>query len=384
MANSGSAEKRGSPKASTDSGWSLHAATIAGIPIRLHFSFLFILAWIAWASPPNSKVSGVLFMLGVFTCVVLHELGHSITAQRYGIGVAEIVLYPIGGIARMEKLPKPRQELWIALAGPAVNVVIAALLYGVIAAAGTLRPQAIERMGQLNILPNLLIANISLAVFNMIPAFPMDGGRVLRALLALKMGEVRATEVAAGIGQMLALAAGFFVLMNYQRLGGNGIMLLFICFFIFVGAGQEAAMYRGKALVEGLPAQAAMVTDFRTLEVGASLRQAADMLLQTSQQDFPVMHGEEVVGVLPRSSLLRGLAESGPDTYVAEIMSREFVTVPRNGDLEAIASEMQAGQTPVVLVMEEGELLGMVTLENLAELLIIRQVSQRSKSADAN
>ncbi len=381
MANTGNEDRRGTSKPSAEGGWSVHVATVSGIPIRLHFSFLFLLALIAWNSPPNARVGGILLMLGVFLCVVLHELGHSVTAQRYGIGVAEIVLYPIGGIARMEKLPKPHQELWIALAGPAVNVVIAGILYVCLNAAGLLRPAELGQMGSANILANLMVINVSLAVFNMIPAFPMDGGRVLRALLALRMGEVRATEVAAGIGQMLAITAGFLVLMNYQTLGANGILYLFICFFVFVGAGQEAAMYRGKALVEGLSVRAAMLTDFRTLPVGASLRQATDLLLQTSQQDFPIMNGDEVVGVLPRSSLLRGLAEAGPDTYVAEVMSREFLVVPPDGDLEEIASGMQSGQTPVVLVMEDGALKGMVTLENLAELLIVRQLSQRRQQA---
>ena len=381
MAGAGNEDKRGTPRPTAEAGWSLHVATVSGIPIRIHFSFLFILALIAWNSPPNERLSGVLLMLGVFLCVVLHELGHSVVAQRYGIGVAEIVLYPIGGIARMEKLPKPHQELWIALAGPAVNVVIAGLLYVGLSATGMLRPAELNRMGSANILANLMVINVSLAVFNMIPAFPMDGGRVLRALLALRMGEVRATEIAAGIGQMLAITAGFLVLMNYQRLGANGILYLFICFFVFVGAGQEAAMYRGKALVEGLSVRAAMITDFRTLPVGASLRQATDLLLQTSQQDFPIMNGDDVVGVLPRSSLLRGLAEAGPDAYVAEVMSRDFLVVPPGGDLEEIAADMQSGQNPVVLVMEDGSLKGMVTLENLAELLIVRQLTQRNRQA---
>ena len=319
--------------------------------------------------------------MGLFASVVLHELGHSVTAQRFGIGVAEIVLFPIGGIARLERLPKPKQEFWIALAGPAVNIVIAAILYGLELVIGNLHPREIEQMALVNLVPNLRVINVTLAVFNMIPAFPMDGGRVLRAVLALYLGEVRATEVAAGIGQMLALTAGLLVLMNYQHLGANGILFLFICFFVFVGAGQEATMYRGKALVEGLPVKAAMITDFRTLPVGASLRQATDLLLQTSQQDFPVMNGEEVVGVLPRSNMLRGLAESGPDTYVAEVMNRDFLKVTPNQDLEEIAADMQSGQHPLVLVMDGSQLLGMITLENLAELLIVRQLTQRNQQA---
>ena len=375
MAEGEGTRGRTPPKSGTESGWSLNIATVSGIPIRLHFSFLLLLAWIAFSSPPQARWTGVIFMVGVFACVVLHELGHSLTAQRYGIGVAEIVLYPIGGIARMEKMPKPAQELWIALAGPAVNVVIAGILFAVVSATGGFRLQQDVDLLRGDLIQRLLYTNIALAVFNMIPAFPMDGGRVLRALLALRMGEVRATEVAAGIGQMLAIVAGFIALMTGQ------LLLLFIAFFVFIGAGQEASMYRGKALVEGLPVTAAMITEFQTLPVGSSLKQAADVLLSTTQQDFPIMNGDEVVGVLPRNVLLRGLAESGPDAYVAEAMIRDFPVVPPDGDLEEIASDMQSGQSPVVLVKENGRLVGMVTLENLAELLIVRQISQRNQPA---
>jgi Zn-dependent protease len=333
------------------------------------------MAWIAFSSPPQARWTGVIFMVGVFACVVLHELGHSLTAQRYGIGVAEIVLYPIGGIARMEKLPKPAQELWIALAGPAVNVVIAGILFGVLSASGGLKPASDLSLLRGDLLSRLLYTNLWLAAFNMIPAFPMDGGRVLRALLGLRMGEVRATEIAAGIGQILAIVAGFVALM------GPNIFLLFIAFFVFIGAGQEASMYRGKALVEGLPVRAAMITEFQTLPVGSSLKQAAEVLLSTTQQDFPIMNGDEVVGVLPRNVLLRGLAESGPDAYVAEAMIRDFPVVAPDGDLEDIASDMQSGQSPVVLVKEDGRLVGLITLENLAELLIVRQITQRNTAA---
>ena len=139
-------------------------------------------------------------------------------------------------------------------------------------------------------------------------------------------------------------------------------------------------MYRGKALVEGLPVRAAMITDFRTLPVGASLNDAAQLLLQTSQQDFPVVHGDEVVGVLSRQNLLRGLAEHGPNGYVAGSMTRDYVTVSPDGDLQEIASDMQAGTHPCVLVMSDGQLLGFVTLENLAELLIVRQLTKEDQS----
>jgi CBS domain-containing protein len=221
----------------------------------------------------------------------------------------------------------------------------------------------------------LLIANIFLVLFNMIPAFPMDGGRVLRALLAIRLGEVKATEIAAAIGQALAFvfaAIGLFVPRMF--------MLLFVAFFVFIGANQEAAMYRSKALVAGLLVRAAMITDFRRLSVGANLRAATDLLLETSQSDFPVMNGEEVVGVLSRQALLRGLAKEGPEGYVAGVMERDYLSAGPDDSLEEIAAEMQGGQRSCTLVMQEEQLLGLVTMENLAELLVVRQLLQDSST----
>lgn len=365
-------EQRPSP----ESPWSLSLGRVSGIPIRLHFTFLLLLGWLAFAAYRGEgpgRWYGLLYVIGIFTCVVLHELGHSVVAQRYGINVAEIVLYPIGGVARLEKLPHPAQELWIALAGPAVNVVIAVAIYIGLQATGSVVPWEQMTLESPAWWQKLLLANVILVVFNMIPAFPMDGGRVLRASLALRIGELRATEIAAGIGQLFAILIGFLGLLFNP-------LLLFIAFFVFIGAGQEAMMYRGKALVEGLPVRAAMITDFRTLPVNATLEQAKDLLLSTTQQDFPVMHGDEVVGLLSRQALLRGFAEHGPTGYVAGSMARDYVTASPDQDLEDIAPEVQSGKQFCVLVMEDGHLVGMITPENLAELLVIQQLKQREKT----
>jgi Zn-dependent protease/CBS domain-containing protein len=346
--------------------------SVSGIPIRVHLTFLLLLGFFALKGDGPARWTGPLFVLLLFACVVLHELGHSLVAQRFGIGVSEIVLYPIGGVARLEKLPKPKQELWIALAGPAVNVVIAAILYAIIKLQGaTVNADVISITGS-HWLQVLFAANVTLAVFNMIPAFPMDGGRVLRALMALRMDEYRATQIAANIGQLLAFALGFFGLFYGQY------MLIFVAFFVFIGAGQEAAMYQGKSLVEGLPVRDAMITEFHTLPVGATLGEAREILLHSYQTDFPISHGDEIVGVLSRNALLHGLAEHGPSGYVAGVMDREFPVASPDAALEEIAVDLQVGQAGCVLVMEADKLLGMVTKENLAELLIIRQIMQRT------
>jgi Zn-dependent protease len=363
--------RRERPRSETP--YTLYLGSVSGIPIRLHFTFLLLLAWFGLAASGPGNWHGFVFIVAMFGCVILHELGHSIVAQRFGIEVGEIVLYPIGGVARLEKLPKPREELWIALAGPAVNVVIALGLWAYLRAQNIpFELGAIGRPSAGSWWQLLLWSNVVLAVFNMIPAFPMDGGRVLRAALALRMEEVRATQIAAHIGQLLAIAFAFVGLWQ------SNFVLLFIAFFVFVGAGQEAAMIQNKVLVEGLPVREAMITEFQTLPVGTTLGEAREVLLRTSQTDFPVVHGEEVVGLLSRNALLHGLAEGGPGDYVAGVMEREFPSAAPGASLEEIAGDMQAGAIGCVLVMEGGALLGMVTKENLAELLIIRQIMDRA------
>jgi Zn-dependent protease/CBS domain-containing protein len=371
MSESNATQDRKPRRAAPETPYSLHLVTVSGIPIRVHITFGLLLAYLIIADNSPNRFMGVLYVLGIFTCVVLHELGHSIVAQRFGIGVSEIVLYPIGGVARLEKLPGARQELWIALAGPAVNLVIAAILFVVLrpASIGAAWGQAFTEEGTWP--QRLLAANLILALFNLIPAFPMDGGRILRALLALRMGEVQATQIAASIGQILALGLGFLGLVN-----GNFILLA-IAFFVFIGAGNEVAMYQNRALVEGVPVRDAMITDFRTLEVGATLGQAADLLLQTSQTDFPVIHGGETVGVLDRRALLQGMAEQGRDAYVAGSMQRNFLTAKPDADLQELASEMQTSGRTCAIVTTDDKLLGMVTMENLAELLVVRQIMQQ-------
>ena len=358
--------------------WSLRVATVSGIPIQLHFTFLLLVIWFAVTGVARGGAGQLLFLLGLFLCVALHELGHSLVAQRYGYKVRDIVLYPIGGVASIESSPRPRHELWIALAGPAVNVVIAALI-GIYLAATSDIPLA-DRFASLRPIGNtpiggdaltlLFFANVSLVLFNMIPAFPMDGGRVLRAILALNLGRLRATKIAASIGQGLAILFGVLGFLNGQ------FFWMLIALFVFFGAGQEAAAEQSRSAAEGVPVGAAMVRQFQTLSVGDSLRRAAEMLLSTHQQDFPVVHGEEIVGVLPRNALLRGLAQEGESAYVSEVMTRDVVFAKPADPLEDMLTRPDGVQRAPVLVMEDGRLVGMLTVENLMEFLTLRQIAQ--------
>lgn len=358
-----------------DSG-SFRLLRVAGIPVRLHWTFLMLLAWLAFTGVRGAANSwqNVLFVLALFLCVALHELGHALVARRYGIVTQDITLYPIGGVARLENLPRPRQELWIALAGPAVNLVIGLALYGV-ALAGKMPLD----FANAPLLVRLMWANLSLAVFNLVPAFPMDGGRVLRALLARVLDEGTATALAARIGQVLAIGVGVFGLLRAD------LFLVLIALFVHQGAAQEAAAFQTKALITGHRVREAMLREFHTLTVGNTLREAADMLLAGSQHDFPVVHGRETVGLLARSDLLRGIASEGLDAYVAGAMQRDFAQVSPEDDLEMILPLIQESGPILVMQTEEfppgaapsEQLVGMLTQENLYEFMLLTQLQMR-------
>lgn len=360
--------------------WSWKIGKLAGIDLRVHVTFLLLLGWVGvshWTRGKNldTVVNGVGFILALFGCVLLHELGHALAARRYGIPTRDITLLPIGGVARLERMPeKPGQELWVALAGPAVNLAIAAVLFAWLTLTNGWAP-----LGELNVaagpfVERLLIANVSLVLFNLIPAFPMDGGRVLRALLASRMEYVRATQIAAWVGQGLAFVFGFIGLFSNP-------MLLFIAFFVWIGASQEAGSNQLKAAMAGTPVHAAMLTDFRHLETGDRLADAVRLILQGSQQDFPVMEQGHVLGILTRSDLLVALAEHGQDYPVTAAMRREFLTMDGTEILEVAFQRLQECECHTMTVIQEGRLVGLVTMDNLGEYFMIQAAVQKSHSS---
>jgi stage IV sporulation protein FB len=359
------AEESGSP-------WAFRIGTALGIPIRIHFTFLLLLVWFGVRSTRMGEtfLSGVGFLLLLFGCVLLHELGHAAMARVYEVKTREIVLYPIGGVARLERMPSGKAELLIALAGPAVNLVLAGMLFAVMVALQVRMPgSAAELAAGNSVLLQLLLVNASLFFFNLLPAFPMDGGRVLRATLTFVMSEERATAVAAAVGQGAAIVFGGLGLIT-----GNFI-LVFIAFFVFLGAGQEAAFHRSRAAVQGLDARAAMITRFDALAPQDSLGKAAELLLTTHQHDFPVVDAwGRVAGLLHRGVLLEALARAGRDTPVLEVMEREVAVVASGAPLEEVLRLLQGRPSMPLLVVDEGRLAGMITLENLTELI---EVSRR-------
>lgn len=351
------------------SAWALRIGTALGIPIRLHFTFLLILVWFGVRSMQQGEtfLSGLAFAAMLFGCVLLHELGHAAVARIYGVKTREIVLYPIGGVARMESMPSGKAELLIAVAGPAVNLALAGMLFGVMISMQIAMPaSAAEMLSGSSVVVELWILNLVLCFFNLVPAFPMDGGRILRATLTLFMPEEKSTAIAALVGQ------GFAILFGAIGLFSGNFMLLFVAFFVFLGAGQEAAFHRSRAAVAGLTAREAMVTRFEVLAPQDSLGRAAELLLATHQHDFPVVDAwGRVAGILSRGGLLEALARAGREAAVLDVMEREVVAVPPDAPLEEVLKLLQSRPSGPILVFEEGRLLGMVTFENLAELIEI-------------
>jgi len=364
--------------------WSWKFGTVAGIGLYVHATFFLLIAWVGityWlAGGSAAALSGIAFILALFACVVLHELGHALTARRYGIRTRDITLLPIGGVSRLERIPDdPRQEVWVSLAGPAVNVVIAAALYAWLLLSQTLRPLSALTMAGGPFLERLLLVNVSLAVFNLLPAFPMDGGRVLRALLAMRMDYVRATQVAAHVGQAMALGFGLLGLFTNP-------FLVFIALFVWIGAAQEASLVQMRTGLSGIPVSRAMLTDFHSVAPDDAAKRVLDLILAGSQQDFPVVDGERgarLAGVLLRSDVLKALAQRGSDWRVRDIMRREFEVVDAADMLDTAFARLQSCNCHTLPVTSRGALVGLLTMENVGEFLLIQSALGRSPRSRA-
>ncbi len=351
--------------------WSWRIGEFAGIGVYVHATFLLLVGWLAFrhyraGDSLAATVQGILFVLAIFGCVVLHEFGHALTARRYGVKTRDIILLPIGGVARLERIPdQPKQELWVAIAGPAVNVAIATLLYLWLTLTGTLIPAESLEVAQGPFLQRLMLVNIFLVVFNMLPAFPMDGGRVLRAFLAMRLPYPKATRIAASVGQGLALLFGFLGLI------GNPF-LLFIALFVWIGAAQESNMVQIKSVLGGIPLRSLMLTDFYRLGPGDPLSRAVDLTLAGSQKDFPVVAGERVVGVLTQDRLLRGLQESGGTVLVDQVMERDFELADPTELAESVLIRLQTSECRLLPVVRDDRLVGLINLDNVGEYLQIQ------------
>jgi Zn-dependent protease len=357
----------------TSRGWSWRLGSLAGVSIYVHATFVLLLAWIAMSHLSaghglTMAGQGLLLIASVFGVVVLHELGHALVARRFGIVTRDITLYPIGGVARLERMPeRPGQELLVAVAGPAVNAVLALMLYLGLRAAGIDRGDPLTLGGSLAV--QLFWINISLALFNLVPAFPMDGGRILRAVLALRMERARATGVAARIGRGLAVVMGLAGLLWSP-------MLAVVALFIWMSAGQEAVLEQTKSALQGVAVADAMVAEFGTLAPQTTLGMAASRLATGFQHDFPIVERGRVLGMLTRSDVLRGLATRGPDAPVQELMHVQFPVARAHEDLAQVLGRLPVDGSAVV-VFEDDQVVGLLDPEHIGELLAVRSAGTR-------
>jgi len=363
--------------------WSWKIGKLAGINVYMHATFLLLILFIVIANSLEGRsvsatVWGLIFVLVVFLCIVLHELGHALTARRYGIQTRDIVLLPIGGVARLERMPEdPRQELRVALAGPAVNVVIGGALWILLAAVGS--PPTLKEMGNLrwtggHFLSEVAVVNLWLVVFNLLPAFPMDGGRVLRALLATRMEYTQATHVAAQIGQGMAFLFGLAGLL-YDP------FLLFIALFVWMGASEEAAMVQLRTSLGGIPVQRVMLKSFQTLTPDDTLATAVNHILEGWQQDFPVVFGDRVLGVLTREDLIRAVAQHGSEAPVRQAMRRDVETVDSHDMLEGAIAALKKCNCRSLPVLHNGQLVGMLTTDNVGEFIMIQSALRQAQAS---
>ena len=364
---------------------SLRVGSVAGIGIFLHWSFLLLAAalvalFIFWEGPTLTAASSLAVIFGIFGCVVLHELGHAMAARVFDVPTRSITLYPIGGLARLERIPsEPMKEFWIAVAGPAVNVAIAFILGALVLATGRpLSPTVLVEPFQ-DPISTLAWMNIGLAVFNMLPAFPMDGGRVLRAILALNRDYASATQTAANVGQVMAMLFGLIGILM-----GN-IVLIFIAVFVYFGARSESQRAMFRSFTHGATVRNAMMTRFAVLRVGDTLGDAVDELLAGSDHDVPVVRetesGLEVEGILRRQTLIQALSQHDRSHPVDAFADAPCFLAEDDEMLEDVFVKMNEAQCSTVPVIKDGNLVGLLTLENVGEMVMIASaLDQRDMS----
>ena len=358
--------------------WQWKLGRFAGIDVYVHATFLLLIGWVAynyWLQYRDwSRVLiGILFIIALFICVVLHEYGHALTARKYGIKTRDITLYPIGGVARLERIPdRPIEELWVALAGPAVNLVISIILIAYLVLTNGTSALMNLNLTQGSFLERLLVVNVTLVLFNLIPAFPMDGGRVLRALLALRLEYTQATQIAAYIGQGFALLFGLVGLLSNP-------FMLFVALFVWIGAAQEASMVLIRTSLGGIPVTRVMQTEFHALSPSDTLGRAIELILSGAQEDFPVTENGLIVGILDRDRLISALSQNGQSALVSDAMRRDVPEVDSHDMVETALMRVQESGAKTLPVLHNGKMVGLITAQNITEFLMIRSALKTAR-----
>jgi len=362
---------------------SLKVARIFGIPVYLHFSFLILMGTLGvisalGGSSGASILHAMTFLALMFTCILAHEFGHILMARRFGIDTLDVTLLPIGGLARLKRMPeKPSQELLVALAGPAVNVVIAGALFGILTATGTFVATADVEILAESLPVQVMIANVSLVLFNLLPAFPMDGGRVLRALLAMKLSYVRATSIAARIGQVMAVLFGFGAYYS------NNPMLILVALFVWFAAKQEAAQVLARVALEGVAVERMMLTDVRVLPASARLGDAVELLRHSSQRAIPVSDDAGFHGVAAGGAILDAAQKHGVDAPLEVALQRDALQIDASLGLNDALLRMQESGQSLAVVFKNGAFVGLLDGEHVMRALAVQKAAP-SRTAESS
>ncbi|THU39532.1 site-2 protease family protein [Niastella caeni] len=352
--------------------------TVRGISLHIHWTFLLLIGWVllvnATAGNNIEQISwSVLFLLAVFVCVTLHEFGHALMAARFGIQAKEIVLLPIGGIASIEKFPDtPRQELAISIAGPLVNLVIAGLLWLFIPNMSLIaREPHMTIMHGHDFLYNLRIVNIALAVFNLIPAFPMDGGRILRALLGFKLNYIQATTIAATVGKIIAI---LFIIAGIVFINP---FLPIIGVFIIFSAGAEEYYLRLKSLVKGIKLNEVLMYDYNSLQANMTVQEASNILNSNHSKYFILMDGINPVGAINRMEIIKALADMNYTESLKNLVKEKLEYLNGDKEIDTVLENLARNDERIFPVMDNSHFIGVVNLNHIIEYLLLNKINTK-------
>ncbi len=357
----------------------LTIGNLFGIRIVIHWTFLILIAYIVIVSFKQGDTTlqileSIIFVLTIFGCVVLHEIGHALAARRYGINTRSITLLPIGGLASLDKIPEePQRELFVAIAGPLVNIGIAGIIYAFLILTGSMPSDFLNGiLSSTRFLPSLLAVNLLLAIFNLIPAFPMDGGRLLRAALSFRFDRIKATLIATRVGQLFAVlfaVYGFF----------NNPFLVIIAVFIFIAAQAEYADIHSKAMLAGKSVSDLMMTNFTPLHPDLQLSRVVEILLNGQEEEFIVTDNDQVVGVVTKNNIIKGLSEQGQDITTAMVMSHDFIAADPEDKINDVYEKMRHSGYKIIPVEHEGRLMGVIDIDNINKFMAVQETIRSRK-----
>ena len=349
---------------------------VAGIGIFIHWTFSLLILFIIFMNYKSGQntiqiIWSIVFILSIFITVLLHELGHALAAKNYNIKTKDITLLPIGGLARLERIPeKPMEELIVAFAGPLVNIALAfitAFFISIPDNTDKLMAELSNGVNANNFFLNFFLVNFWLAIFNLIPAFPMDGGRVLRALLSFKLPRNVATRIAARIGQFLAMA---FIILGFF----TSPFLIFIGIFVIIGAQIEADYTESKFMLKGFKVEDVVMKDYQTIDADEKIKKAVELLLDSQNKIFLITENNIPVGTLNRDQIIMALSKKGDDEFIYNVMDRNLIILESNSLLENVFELIQQNKSTLMLVMENNQLIGTLDIENLLEFILINEV----------